>query len=133
MKRPLKFPLKFSKGIIFVTGKRTEREAMKPFKDFYFEMILQYQKARGVVNEALARKQLKENIEAFRENGFDDQQFLERMRADFINRPRRAPRKKIKRAVDANKIPKVTKTPLDPQISALFAWEKRRRAEEKVQ
>jgi hypothetical protein len=133
MKRPLKFPLKFSKGIIFVTGKHTETEAMKPFKDFYLEKILEFQKARGIVNEGMARKQLEENIEAFRKNGFDDQQFLERMRADFISRPRHAPRKKIKRAVDANKIPKVTKRPLDPQISALLAWEKRRRAEEKVQ
>jgi hypothetical protein len=106
---------------------------MKPFKDFYLEKILEFQKARGIVNEGIARKQTEESIEAFRKNGFDNQQFLERMRADFISRPRHAPRKKIKRAVDANKILKVTKRPLDPQISALLAWEKRRRAEEKVQ
>jgi hypothetical protein len=133
MKRPLKFPLKFEKGIRIVTRKRTATEAMPAFKKFYAWSVRQMQKAKwGAVNESLVDERVRENIEGLRKTGFD-KDFLELCRHDYSTMSRRAPRKKIKRAVDANKIPKVTKTPLDRRISPLIAWEKRRRAEEKVQ
>jgi hypothetical protein len=72
MKRPLKFPLKFEKGIRFITGKRTTTEAKKAFKDFYLFKLRQFQIAKwSVVDEELAQKRLAENIESFQEKGFD--------------------------------------------------------------
>ena len=120
MKRPLKFPLKFEKGIRFITGKRTATEARKAFKDFYLFKLRHFQKARwGAVDEQLAQKRLAENIEGFQEKGFE-KAVCEGLKRDYQQLPRRAPRKRVKKEVDANGIPKVTKTPLGPQLSALL-------------
>jgi hypothetical protein len=124
MKRPLKFPLKFDKGIRLITRKRTTREAMKQFKSFYLFEIREFQIAKwGKMNEALARKRLEENIEGFRESGFD-QEWFERLCRDYEAMPRRARRKKVKIKFDANDVPKMTKTALDPPLSALFGYVK---------
>ena len=122
MKRPLKFPLKFEKGIREIARKHTTKEALKAFKIFYLSKLRELQGARwGKVNEALAQEQLRENIEKFREKGFD-QEFFELLQREYIQMPRTAPRKKVKKEFDANGVPKVTKTPLDPQVSALLGY-----------
>jgi hypothetical protein len=123
MKRPLKFPLKFEKGIREITRKRTTKEALKAFKDFYVFKVREGQVSKwGRVDEALAQELLRENIEGFREKGFEEEEFFETMRRDYAAMSRRAPRKKVKKEFDANRIPKVTKTPLDPRLSALFGY-----------
>jgi hypothetical protein len=122
MKCPLKFPLKFEKGIREITRKRTTKEALKAFEVFYLSKIREFQVAKwGRVNEALAQELLRENIEGFREKGFD-QIFFERYCYDYEKMPRRGRRKRVKKEFDANGIPKVTKRPLDKELSALFGY-----------
>jgi len=124
MKRPLKSPVKFEKGIRYATRQRTTKQAEKQFDFLYLSIIREFQIAnRGNVNEALAQQRLRENKEGFREKGFE-LEFLESLRREYDKLPRRAPRKKIKIKFDANGIPKVTKTPLDPRVSALLALAK---------
>ena len=124
MKRQLKFPLKFEKGIRYVTNKRTTTEARKAFEKFYLLKIRELQIAKwGVVNEQLVQKRLAENIAGFQQSGFD-QESAEWLRREYVKMPRRAPRKKVKKEFDANGIPKVTKTPLEPELSALLALTK---------
>jgi hypothetical protein len=47
MKRPLKFPLKFEKGIREITRKRTTKEALKAFKDFMTDAMICYTELRN--------------------------------------------------------------------------------------
>jgi hypothetical protein len=125
MKRTLKFPLKFEEGIRNITRKRTTKQALKAFEKFYLSKLLHFQMVRfGNTDEAIAREELRDIIEALREKGFeqDDCEWLKR---GYQERPRHRPRKKVKIKFDANGIPKVTKTPLEPQLSARFAYLRR--------
>jgi hypothetical protein len=125
MKRPLKFPLKFEKGIREITRKRTTKEAVKAFEVFYLFKVREGQVVKwGRVDEALAQKLLRENMEGFREKGFEEEWWFEMARCDYAKMKRRVPRKKVKKEFDANGVPKVTKTPLDPQVSALLGYVK---------
>lgn len=122
MKRPLKFPLKFEKGIREITNKDTTKEALKAFKFLLLSELHGIQLGKfGRVDEALLQQDLQRTIEGFREIGFD-KEWCEGLRRKYIELPRRKPRKKAKIKFDANGCPKVTKTPLDPQLSALFGY-----------
>jgi hypothetical protein len=97
MKRPLKFPLKFEKGIREITRKRTTKEAMKAFNIFYLSQLRESQVRKyGKVNEALAQADLQETFQVLREKGFE-QGFFEMARCDYEKMPRRARRKKVKK------------------------------------
>jgi hypothetical protein len=123
MKRPLKFPLKFEKGIREITNKDTTKEALKAFTVLLLSELRGIQVAKfGRFDEALLQKQLRENIERFREKGFEEEWLFERLRREYIKLPRRAPRKRVKKEFDANGVPKVTKTPLDAQLSAFLGY-----------
>jgi len=122
MKRPLKFPLKFERGIKEITRKRTTKEALKAFKSFVLEKLLAKQKRKfGNTNKTIAQQELHEALEVLQEEGFTQSRF-ESLRSEYVKMPRRAPRKKVRIKFDANGCPKVTKTPLDPQLSALFGY-----------
>ena len=122
MKRPLRFPLKFEKGIREVTGQRTTTPAMKAFGELLSSKIRDLEKYnRGSVNEERVQEKLRETLEVLRERGFD-QSYFEMMRREYLKLPRRAPRKRVKKEFDANDVPKVTKTPLDPRLSALLGY-----------
>ncbi len=75
----------------------------------------------GNTNETLARQELQEAIEVLEEKGFDQNSF-EFFRSEYAKLPRRAPRKKVKINFDANKLPKVTKRPLDHLESAALIY-----------
>ena len=111
MKRPLRFPLKFEKGIREITNKDTTKEALKPFEVLLLSELRAIQVGKfGRVDEALLREQLRENIEYFRANGFSKEWF-ERLRHAYTAVPRRAPRKRVKKEFDAKGLPKMPKTP----------------------
>jgi hypothetical protein len=131
MTRPLKFPLKYEKGIRYVAPKGTTNEAEKPFREMLAFRIGHLQMAkRGKADEKLVQKKVEEIIDDLKENGFD-QPFFEMCCHDYAAMPRRALRKKVKKEFDANQIPKVTKTPLDEKTSALFATVKYLHKQEK--
>ena len=126
MKRPRKFPLKFEKAIIGITRKRTVKEAEKAFGDFYTFQVRQMQVARfGRSDDNRVHEIVAENIESLRTTGVDEG-FYNRCRHDYAQMPRRSPRKKPKKVFDANGIPEVTKTPIDPRVSALLGYIKLR-------
>jgi hypothetical protein len=75
----------------------------------------------GNTDEAIPQEELQEAIEVLREKGFDQNRF-EFLRNEYAKMPRRKPRKKMKIKVDEFGCPKVTKTPLEPQLSARFAY-----------
>jgi hypothetical protein len=113
MKRPLKFPVSFDKGKRLITNKRTKKQADKAFKAYYawlWENISESQ-----------RSILEKDIESARKAGWRHY-YITLHRKKYVQMPRRFPRKKPKKKFDANKIPKVTKTPLDDQLSALFGY-----------
>ena len=131
MKRPLKFPVKYDKAIIGITRKRTVKEADKAFRAFYVFQIHKFQIAKwGNANEERVQQIVEENIEHLRTVGFDEG-FYHNCQHDYAAMPRRAPRKKVKKEFDANEVPKVTKTPLDSQISALLGYIKLQNIQQK--
>ena len=108
----LKFPLKFERGIIKITRKRWVKEAEKAFNSYYawlWENIQEW-----------ARPVLEKDIESAHKVGWSYDSFRRHLKR-YAQMPRRAPRKKVKKEFDANGLPKVTKTPLGPQESALLA------------
>jgi hypothetical protein len=122
MKRQLKFPLKFEKGIREITGKRTTKEALKQFKILLLSELHGIERGKfGRVDEARLQERLRETLEWFRKTGFD-KGWVEKLRREYIKLPSRKPRKKAKIKFDANGIPKVTKTPLDTELSALLGY-----------
>jgi hypothetical protein len=132
MKRPLKFPLKYEKGIRLITRKGTAKEAEKAFRDLYIFEIRNLQIRKwGKANEERVQEIVKENIEHLRTVGFDEV-FYFRCQDDYAQMPRRAPRKKMRKSLDAFGIPKLTKKPLDTQVSATLAGIKLVKKQEKV-
>ncbi len=124
MRRPLKFPLKFEKGIRGrdgITRKRTTKEALKAFESFLLIKLRERcQRKFGRIDESWVQRELREALEMLRQEGFTRERF-EFLRDEYQT-GRRAPRKRVKKEFDANGIPKVTKTPLDPKLSALFGY-----------
>jgi len=112
MKRPLKFPLKYEKGIRLITRKDTTKEAEKAFEEFYLFQIRELQIAKyGKSNEALVQKVAKENVEYLRGQGAFDEAFFNQCKYHYAQMPRRAPRKRVKKEFDAKGLPKMPKTP----------------------
>jgi hypothetical protein len=108
MKRPLKFPLKFEKGIRLITRKQTATKAEKAFNSYYswlLENIYEH-----------ARPELEKEIESARKAGWSDYS-IRLHRRKYVQMPRRKPRKKVKKEFDAKGLPKVGKTPLDPRTA----------------
>jgi len=123
-KRPKKFPVKYEQGIRYITGKRTTKEAEKPFRECLMYDIRRRQPYRSAKLEERIARIFNEVIENFRVNGFTDDgliNWLDRLRNCYMQMPRHKPRKKVKKEFDANDVPKVTKKPLGPQESALLA------------
>src|SRR5215467_3353419 len=122
MRRPLKSPVKYEKGVIYVTPSscNTAKKADKAFREFYAWQVRHYEIARhGKADEKWVREVVEKNIAAFKENGFDLED-LEMYRRAYAELPRRGPRrKKVKKKLDANGLPIVGKTSLDNKVSAL--------------
>lgn len=115
MKRPKKFPVKYEKGIRYVTRKDTTKEAEKAFETFCAYQIRQMLVARyGRSDEELVKKQVRENIDHLKAEGFVDDEylhFLDLCRNAYISMPRRKPRKKPKKEFDEKGVPKMANTP----------------------
>jgi hypothetical protein len=113
MKRPLKFPVSFEKGKRLITNKRANTQADKAFNSYYawlWENI--YEHARPV---------LEKEIESARKAGWSYDS-IRLHRRKYVQMPRRSPRKKPKKDVDANGLPKVTNRPLEAELSALLGY-----------
>jgi hypothetical protein len=127
----MKFPLKYGKGIIGITRKRTVKKAEKAFQEFSVYQFRHFEIARhGAADEARIKEKVKEYIDHLREFGFDEAHF-HLCQHDYARMPRRAPRRKVKKEFDANGVPKVTKTPLDSQVSALLGYIKLQNVQQK--
>ena len=121
----------FKKGLKLITGKRSHGEALYAFRKYLDEWFSKtnHPKYRDAKTRAKAVREL---IAAYERDGFTWEEIgihYQRYRLS----PRRAARKKRKKEFDANAMPKVTKTPLDEELSAYLAWVKMRKTEEKVQ
>jgi hypothetical protein len=123
MRRPLKFPLKYEKGIRLITRKGTAKEAEKPFREFLAHKIRETEVARGRYRAAaldtIVAQFVEETIEVLQEKGFDED-YLEMCRRGYAEMPRRAPRKRPKKEFDAKGLPKMPKTPENRAIMREF-------------
>src|SRR5262245_6157698 len=134
MKRPLKFPLKYEKGIRLITRKDTTKEAEKAFTVFYLFKIRELQIAKyGRSDEALVQKLAKENVEYLRGlgQGAFDEAFFNCCKYDYAQMPRRAPRKRVKKEFDAKGLPKMPKTPENRALMREFIRIRQQNLEQK--
>jgi hypothetical protein len=123
MKRPLKSPVPFEKGKRLITNKRTKKQADKAFNSYYAWLWENISESQQSV--------LEKEIESARKTGWSYDS-IRLHRRKYVQMPRRAPRKKSKKEFDANDVPKMTKTPLDPKLSALFGYLKVTKSDRKL-
>ena len=120
----------FKKGLKQITGKKRHREALCEFRKYLDEWFSKMDHPK--YQDAKIRAQaVRELIAAYERGGFTWEEIgIHYQRYRW--RPRRSPRKKVKKKFDAKGLPKLTKTPLDEELSAYLAWVKVRKTEEKV-
>jgi len=129
MKRPpttdLKFPLKYEKGKRFITRKDSTKEAVRPFdalcNDLYGSKFRQYYLGKfpnsdEKVIQKLVQKRVEEMKQIFREKGFDQQDY-EQCCNHYDQMKGRAPRKKVRKRLDAMSLPKMTNTEEDKDLA----------------